>query len=384
MHEARAALAKGLAQSQSGAEAVAVVTPMITPDAAPLLSLRDPGAALGTLERALAMEGRRDESLVARELRAIAGGLDDGAHVELRARRLSYDGAAPAPVVFDRTSLRSALVPQPEGQSALLDVAAAIAGAEAKIVRMDLDDIGVSARDRVPPNAPSVIGQLVTRISRMLGIERPELVVSDQLTFARAAIVKEAPWVVAPESLSVQSEPMQIASLTRVLVRVALSVPWLEQLPVPHAHALLCGAVRIVVPDYASELRDATQQDLIDDYMKRLSRAVSRKHKKALAELAPIMAETIAPSVAEVDALGVAIGRAELRAAFVLTGDLLATLDELRMLDAGLSRDTSHVGPRALAAALAHPLAGDLARFALSPAATAMRWRAGTLWGGAR
>jgi hypothetical protein len=39
------------------------------------------------------------------------------------------------------------------------------------------------------------------------------------------------------------------------------------------------------------------------------------------------------------------------------------------------------VGAAGLRATLGNRLTGDLARFALSPAATTLRWRAGTLWG---
>ena len=79
-HETRAALARGLTHLKAGGEAVGLLLPMVVPDAGPLLSLADPAGTLGTLESAFAGEGRHDEATVARELRAIAGGLDDGAH----------------------------------------------------------------------------------------------------------------------------------------------------------------------------------------------------------------------------------------------------------------------------------------------------------------
>ena len=39
-------------------------------------------------------------------------------------------------------------------------------------------------------------------------------------------------------------------------------------------------------------------------------------------------------------------------------------------------------GPQALAAALDHPLTGDVIRYALTPEATALRRRLGTVWAG--
>jgi len=75
-----------------------------------------------------------------------------------------------------------------------------------------------------------------------------------------------------------------------------------------------------------------------------------------------------------------ALARAELRTAFLLTGDLLAMIEEMRPLDAALHRATEAPGPQALAAVLEHPVAGDIVRFALSPEATALRRRLGTIW----
>ena len=74
------------------------------------------------------------------------------------------------------------------------------------------------------------------------------------------------------------------------------------------------------------------------------------------------------------------IARSELRAAFIVTGDLLATLDAARASDAELARATANVGKAALAATLSHPFARDLVSFALAPATTALRRKLGTSW----
>jgi hypothetical protein len=100
--------------------------------------------------------------------------------------------------------------------------------------------------------------------------------------------------------------------------------------------------------------------------------------------MAPALASRPAPSLVEVEAFSRAIAIAEVRAAFVLTGDFLATLDAVRASDRDLATATASVGNAALRAALVHPLAGDAARFALSPQVTALRWRTGTLWSARR
>jgi hypothetical protein len=178
--------------------------------------------------------------------------------------------------------------------------------------------------------------------------------------------------LLVPEALLERPEPVLAALLAAPLVRVALGVPWLQDLRGEAARALLLAAVRVVVPD-RGEGGD-------DEVARRVTRAVGRKQKKALAELAPALAAAPAPGAEQVAQLERAVARAELRAAFVACGDLLATLDAVRAGDEALERTTSTVGPAALRMALTHPLAGDLARFALAPTTVALRWRAGSLW----
>ena len=186
MHEARAALARGLTHLRAGGEAITVLLPMLLPDAAPLLSLGDPAAALGTLEAAFAAEGRHDEATVVRELRAVAGGLDDGAHAELRARRLPSDPAAPVLPLLDAAMLRANVVP--EGVAALLfDLSAAIAGAASKFARVEMDDLGVSPRGRLTGHP-----LLVYRLAKMFGLEAPDVVTSGLVTRPESGGARDA------------------------------------------------------------------------------------------------------------------------------------------------------------------------------------------------
>jgi hypothetical protein len=378
LHDGRAALAKGLLHTGAAADAASLLLPMIVPDAAPLLALEDPAKALATLEAALAAAGRPEDSIVARELRAVAGGLDDGAHVALRARRLVVDPAGPVPAALDALTLRTSVLPH-DVPPLLLDVAAALAGAEAKLARSDFDALGVT-RDRLGGASGRPLLGVVQRLAAMLGLPRPEVAISDAGGVPRVALDGEA-WLVVPQALLAHPEPVQTAMLAAPLVRIALGVPWLDELPGPYAHAVLCAAARQVIPRYATDLGGADQEALVGEMTRRVGKAIGRKQKKALSELAPAIAATRPPTLADAEAFERAVRRAELRAAFVATGDLLATLDAARVLDVDFARATASVGPAALAAVLRHPVAGDLAGFALEPSTTALRWRAGTLWG---
>jgi hypothetical protein len=214
----------------------------------------------------------------------------------------------------------------------------------------------------------------------MFGVEAPDVVSSAVVTRARV-VAHDTPWFAVPEALLQQPEPVQAAALVGPLVRVALGVPWMEDLRGAYAHAVLCGAARQVLPGYASDAREPGMQERLDDFTRRVARAIGRKQKKALQELAPALGATRPPSLADVDALERGIARTELRAAFLATGDLLATLDSARANDVELGRMTANVGKPALAAVLTHPLTRDLVTFALAPATTALRRKIGTTWG---
>jgi tetratricopeptide (TPR) repeat protein/tRNA A-37 threonylcarbamoyl transferase component Bud32 len=376
-HETRLALAEALTRNRGGSEPAALIESMIASDAGPLLSLREPARAVATLEVALANAGQPERSLVARELRAIAGGLDDGAHVELRTRRVAFDAAPRTPGALDATTLLESVVPQ-DTQRLLFDLVAALAGAEEKLVRVTVEELGVGPRDRLSPAGGHPLLMLVHQLSATLGIARPEVAVSSTLPLPRL-VLKDPPWLVVPSVMMDQPDPVLVAALVGPLVRIALSVTWLEDLPGPYAHAVLCGAARQAVPGFSALGCSAEQQDLVDELAQRVARAVGRRQKKALGALAPALAALPGLTLADGAAFERAVHRAELRTAFVLTGHLLATVDVARARDAELGRTTQNVGLAALRAVLGHPIAGDVVRFALGPTAMALRQRAGTL-----
>jgi hypothetical protein len=178
---------------------------------------------------------------------------------------------------------------------------------------------------------------------------------------------------VAPSFLKLPLS-VQMAGLARVAARIAFGVPWLEELSPEQVEALLVAAARQVVKGYGSG-----DTNLVTQHGTALARALSRRQRKLLEELAPHIASPLAqPPPA--DEFVQAITRAELRAAFLVTGDLLAMLEEMRPLDASLYAATESPGTQGLTTLLEHPLAGDLVRFALTPDATALRRRLGSIW----
>jgi hypothetical protein len=220
---------------------------------------------------------------------------------------------------------------------------------------------------------------LIQRLSATFGVARPEVAVGEHGTVLRL-LVEDPPCILVPPALLDRPEPDVAAALVPLLVRLALAVPWLDAFAGAETHALLCGTARVVVPGYAADVVDAGQSSRVDEMALRVGKVIGRRQKKALAELAPALGATKAPTVPEVVAWEAALRRTELRAAFVATGDLLATVGAARAREEALAHATEQFGPAALLATLGHPLTGDLVRFALTPATTALRGRAGTLW----
>ncbi len=375
LHEARVVLAAALLRAGFPAEAVDHVQGLLLTEARPLFGLRAPLAALELLEQAFAGDRRMQEALVAREVRALAGGLDDAGRAWLRARRLPHDAAHDA---LDRGTLFAAVVP-PEGRGVLLQIAAAGYGTEVKALRTNPGELGLSARDRIGHRSGHPLRVPFERLMRTLHLEGLELLVSDQVATARV-FVQDTPWIVFPQKLVDRPESSQVAALARAMTRVALGVPWIEEMPPAHALAYLVAVARQGgAPGFAADLRDRQVLDVLLDYEPRVAHGIGRRQRKQVSEMAHHLESARAPTLAEVEATILAVTRAEVRAAFLLTGDLMATLDEVRATDAALARVPFDIS--GLAATWAHPLAGDVARYALAREATALRFRLGTAWG---
>jgi tetratricopeptide (TPR) repeat protein len=372
LYEARFALASACARVGSHDQASRVLLEMLSPMPHPLLSILDPAAALALLEASLSAEQRVEESIVASELRAVAGDLESRQRDWLRLRRLPrlelQHGS------LDRTSLVTHVLPS-SGRHVLLEVAAAIAGVEAKMLRSDLSELGITPRDRIGARAGHPTRLLLDRVARQLGVGDVELVVTPSVTRTRV-LVHDAPWIVFPEVLSKAEEPLQLVHLARAVARIAFGVPWLEELSPANAQALLVAAARHVAAGYGRDREDA---QLVAHYQPGIGRALTRRQRRLLDELAPHLAspEAQAPDIRD---LIEAVHHAELRAAFLVGGDFLAIVDAQASLDPDLSEAIEIPSTRALSTVLEHPLVGDVARFALSSEATALRHRLGSIW----
>lgn len=380
LHDARVELAACLARLGAHDEAGATVLAMLTPSARPLVSATDTSGALEILERSLSSDRRPEEAIVASELRALMGDLDEGRRGWLRARRLGPLGSHHMPL--DRAALFAHVVPE-AARHPLTDVAAAVFGLEGRMLRGDLADVGLTPRDRIGKRSGHPLRALLERLGKALGLGDVELAVAATPAQGRRVRVlcQDVPWIVVPLSLVEASEPVQLAALARAVGRIALAVPWLEELPPRHALAYLIACARQVVPGYGRGGDDGALQPLVAQYEAAVAKDLARKQRQALERIAPSLS---VPSGAPgpIEPLVAALASAELRLAYLLTGDLLSLIEELRTLDPILQTASDTPGRGALAAVLDHPYAGDAARFALGTEATALRRRVGATWAG--
>jgi tetratricopeptide (TPR) repeat protein len=373
LFETRFELASAHVRSHDDQRAVAVLMAMLDPTPHPLLSLADPSQALVLLEQSLSAGHRSEEAIVVSELRALNGDLDDGRRAWLRSRRLPVPDSHPPSL--DRETLVSHVLPG-GSRHVILDVAAAIAGTESKMVRSDLGELGITARDRIGSRTGHPVRWMLDRLARLLGVTDVELVVARKATQTRV-LIQDSPWVVIPPTLIDRPDPAQLVSLARAVARVAFGVPWLRELAPSHIQALLVAAARQVAPGYGPD-----QGKLAASYETNLARVLTRRQRRLLEELAPQLA-TASAAPPPVEQFVDALIRAELRTAFLLTGDLLALIDDIA-LDDPVLRAALQPGAssEALATVLHHPWAGDVVRFALTAEATLLRRRLGTVWTG--
>jgi hypothetical protein len=266
-------------------------------------------------------------------------------------------------------------MPGGAGKHPIWDVAALTHGMAGKLARVGLSEQGGSARERIKPKAMHPLRQLFDRVARAFEVFDAELTVSDHLTTPVVA-VEDVPWIVVPSSIADWPEAHAIAALAGPFARIALGVPWFGALPAHDVLAILVALARQVAPNFTATPKERVEP-LVSDYEQRVRRALDRRKRRALEDLEPTL-ERAAPISEE--AFADAVARTESRAAFLLSGDLRASLDALATTDGGLADAMRVPGPDALRNVLARPLPRDLVAFALSGDATALRRSLGTLW----
>ncbi len=134
-----------------------------------------------------------------------------------------------------------------------------------------------------------------------------------------------------------------------------------------------------MVHGYGADDVDILVSKLVPSFEAGVAKHINRKQKKILEELSVHLAAPEGRPL-PIDFFLLQLARAEVRAATLLSGEILAAIAEIRSVEPELQRRTQETGRDAFLAFYAHPLAGDVFRFALSPEAIALRRRIGSTW----
>lgn len=382
--EMRAALGQGLLAVGRNKEAAIVLRELLTNEADTMMRLAEPSqfsairgatiastgtvlsATLHCLDAALAVDGRAEERLPVEEVRSALGEIPTERVNQLRTRRLEPE--APYANAYGGSEISRALLP--EARSPVIDGALALAPIAAKALRFELSSLGIGSRERLNPRDMHPTRVLADRVARALGVPEFEIYLTPSWQGAMRAYPGDPPALVGHISFTDLTEAEQIFGLGRLMLRIAVGMAWLDEIPVDVGDALIVSAMRCVLPQFGVGELGPAREHAAQQIAPSMQRAIGRKQRRLLEELAPSL-------LANFDFRAVSIGvrRSEYRTGYVLSGNLMAAIDYLRMYDAEIARSIEN--PRLL---LQHPVTNELIRYAISPESYAERRRIGTVW----
>jgi len=312
---------------------------------------------------------RTDLAAVAEEFLDYVAKLPSGAEAAGRGQEQTLPVGAPMPGALARDAVVSMLLPD-STQAPYLEIASLVWEAVAKLVRIEPETLGASARDRLTSRALHPVRALADRVARVFGDLRFDLFVDAGGTKLPRLLPGDPPALVLPPGFAAESEIEQAAALARLLAYVALDIPWVEEVTPDDVDGILFGAMRTGLDLWGQgELSPAAEIN-IGTWYGRVSKAVGRRVKRTLEE-------TVSRIRAQPDtsAWRQAVSIIGLRAAYVVTGTLPASMKLAARLDGELAAAT---GDSLAAKLLENPITRELALFALSESALALRRAAGT------
>ncbi|WP_236606281.1 tetratricopeptide repeat protein [Sandaracinus amylolyticus] len=294
---------------------------------------------------------------------ALLGGASNDDVERLRARASQSGRARPG-------TLGSETLPgvyEMDANSPVLTVLATLPEAFSRLYPPDLEGFGLSTRDRITTRSGHPLRALTDRIAAIFRVENYELYVHRVRARGLAVELGEPASILVPASLTELPETQQVFLLARAFANVAMRFHITDKLTPREIEVLVASAVRAFAPGFGSGL---TSEDILDDQMRRIQKALSRRARRSLEEATPRYVN--APPV-EFAAWARQIQLGSARAALLVSDDLLGAIEVLRRTE----RDLAHVEPRDIVRA--SPLVGELVRWWASDAAIDLRRRAGML-----
>jgi tetratricopeptide (TPR) repeat protein len=244
---------------------------------------------------------------------------------------------------------------------------AALPEAIVKLYPADLDGLGVGRGDRLAPRSGHPLRVLADRIATLLSAGDVELYTHRVRGRGVAIELSEPVSVLLPSVLGELPEASQIFLIGRAMANAALGLSIFDKLTPRELEVTLAAAARVVSPQFGQGL---TSEDVLDDQSRRIQRALSRRARRALEEIAP---RYVAAGSGDLPGIARSVSFGAARTAALLADDLSASVEALRRTE----RDYGNATVSELVSGA--PLVSDLVRFWTSDIALDVRRRAGLL-----
>lgn len=275
-----------------------------------------------------------------------------------RARRTSPAAGRPGSFGLDLIAPLAGIDPS----SPVLAALAALPEAMARMWPADLEDLGVTSREKLTTRSGHPLRLLSDRVAAMFGVVDHELYVHRMRGRGVVVELSEPAAIIVPHTALELGEPAQVFALARAHAHVAARTAIVEKLQPRELEVFIAAAMRPFAPGFGAGL---TSEDVLGDQQKQIQKALSRRARKALEELAPRYVAAPPPDFHQL-VRGIQYGVA--RAALVVSDDLVQSVELLHRSE----REYSDKIPTLLATA---PLVQDLVRFWTSDVAAAVRRR---------
>jgi hypothetical protein len=316
-------------------------------------------------------------SLIARECK-LARAKGQAAAAEAVVAYLNHDTsrppspipfAAPVPMSLVPSALASTVVP-PDPTRPWAEVSGYLLDLMPKLLRVDPLALGLSPRDRLPVRTSHPLRALCDRFARAFGEVRFDLFVDAAGVGVPRVIPTDTPAIVLPRGYGDLSENEQAVGVCRLLVYIALNLPWLEELSNADLDGLLFGSLRVGDENWNVGQLSAASEANAEVWRPRIAKVAGRRHKRGFEEIAQRASRYSDPQN-----FRQTIRLAAMRVAYLLTGDLASTLNHLIRIDRELSQAPRDNVAQKL---MLHPVGRDITFFSLAPKTVGLRQSVGT------
>jgi tetratricopeptide (TPR) repeat protein len=247
------------------------------------------------------------------------------------------------------------------------DVLKAISEVLGKVYPPELERWGVVSRDRITTRSGHPLKMLADRTAQAFGQMEFDLYIHRAHAGSLEIEFTDPPGIMVPAHVTTLRETEQVFLLARPLALLARGLQVVGRLAPSEIALLVAASVRSFDPSYGAGIAD---EDFIVQQAKRVQKAISRRGRRALEEVAPLY---LGAPQNDFEGWSNEVRRTAVRSAAILADDLPASITLLRRMEGDLA------GLRGVALQQGMALMHDLLRFWVSDAAFAVRRRLGMM-----